>query len=152
MWQILNANTHWFSLDLQTYVPLHKGCMTEVRPCWGNKMGGADSAQQVWPHKHSREIVAQVCDQDAQNSRVWATHSHTVFVDPCGEVSADWLGKNNLSHITTSLMMHWWCSVQGLGHTLLEAGDSHLWAALSSKGLGVGFYRLYGRCQPALIL
>ena len=47
----------------------------------------------------------------------------------------------------------WWCTdgvqFRDWVTTLLQAGDSHLWAALSSKGLGVGFYRVYVRCQPA---
>lgn len=52
----------------------------------------------------------------------------------------------------TSLQV-WWCT-DGVQFrdwviTLLKAGDSHLWAALSSKGLGVGIYRVYVRCQPA---
>lgn len=71
-----------------------------MRPCWRNTVGRADPAQQVGYriHKHSRRFGAQTCDTDAPHCGAWATHTHTVLVDPQGDkVSADSLQEQVLT-------------------------------------------------------
>lgn len=63
----------------------------------------------------------------------WAIHTHTVLVDLSGDkVSADSLQRTS-SDVTTSLMMHWWCLVEGLAYKCYTGEDSHLWPALFHK-------------------
>ena len=120
--------------------------MTQVRPCWRNTVGCADPAQQVWV-QNSQTLQGDLGPRhvvQVHHIVVHGPHTLTQFWwIPCDKVSADSLQRTS-SDVTTSLMMHWWCSVEGLGHKCYTGEDSHLWPALFHKNLGLGFTGIMG--------
>ena len=120
--------------------------MTEVRPCWRNTVGHADPAQQMWV-QNSQTLQGDLGPGMWYRwPTLWCvghTHSHS----SCGSRVIRWVQtglQRTRSDVTTSLTVHWWCSVEGLGHKCCTGEDSRLWAALFHENLALGFTGIMG--------
>ena len=120
--------------------------MTEVRPCWRNTVGHADPAQQMWV-QNSQTLQGDLGPGMWYRwPTLWCvglTHSHS----SCGSRVIRWVQtglQRTSSDVTTSLMVHWSCSFEGLGHKCYTGEDSHLWTALFHENLALGFTGIMG--------